>query len=53
MVEGKTVFVCDICGLGYRERETAERCQDYCAAHRSCSLEIMKEAVYFPSKPET
>jgi hypothetical protein len=45
----KTVFLCDICGLGYADRETAQECEDYCKAHPgSCSVEISKKAVYLP-----
>ena len=45
----KTVFLCDICGLGYSDRETAQECEDYCKAHPgACSVEISKKAVYFP-----
>jgi hypothetical protein len=45
----KTVFLCDICGLGYSDKETAQECEDYCKAHPgSCSAEISKKAVYIP-----
>ena len=45
----KTVFLCDICGLGYSERKTAQNCEDYCRSHSgSCSAEISKKAVYTP-----
>ena len=40
-VGDKTVFLCDICGLGYADRQTAQECEDYCRAHQgSCSAEI-------------
>jgi hypothetical protein len=44
-VKGEKIF---ICGLGYRERETARSCEDYCERNKSCSIEITKDAVYFP-----
>ncbi len=48
----KTVFLCDICGLGYSEKNIAQDCEDYCKAHAgSCSVEITKKAVYFPDMP--
>jgi hypothetical protein len=48
----KTVFLCDICGLGYSDMKTAQDCEDYCRAHPgSCSVEISKLAVYFPDLP--
>ena len=48
-VGDRTVFLCDICGLGYSDKETAQECEDYCKAHPgACSVEISKKAVYFP-----
>lgn len=49
-IGAKTVFLCEICGLGYEERSTAQECEDYCRAHLgSCSAEISKKAVYLPN----
>ncbi|MGD0645744.1 MAG: hypothetical protein ABSA75_12640 [Candidatus Bathyarchaeia archaeon] len=49
----KIVFLCDICGLGYSDRKTAQECEDYCKAHLgSCSAEISQKAVYLPEKSE-
>jgi hypothetical protein len=51
-IGNKTVFLCDICGLGYADRATAQECEDYCRAHRgSCSAAISKKAVYLPGAP--
>jgi hypothetical protein len=51
-VGDRTVFLCDICGLGYPVKKTAQDCEDYCKAHpSSCSLKISKKAVYFPELP--
>jgi hypothetical protein len=49
--EGKVgaVFQCEVCGLGYKDLDTAERCEEYCNAHGSCSLEITKKAIYKPN----
>jgi hypothetical protein len=48
----KTVFLCDICGLGYSDEKTAQDCENYCRAHPgSCSVEISQKAVYFPEIP--
>ena len=48
-VNNKTVFLCDICGLGYADKKTAQDCEDYCKAHPgSCSAKIADKAVYFP-----
>jgi hypothetical protein len=50
IVGNKTVFLCDICGLGYSERKIAQDCEDYCRIHPgSCSVEISKKAVYLPN----
>ena len=51
-VGDKTVFLCDICGLGYADKKTAQDCEDYCRAHLgSCSAEISEKAVYSPDVP--
>ena len=46
--EDETIYTCDACSFGYRERETAERCEDWCTKNKSCSIEITKDAVYYP-----
>jgi len=52
MIENKTVFLCDICGLGYSEEKVAQDREDYCKTHfGSCSVEITKKTVYFPDVP--
>jgi hypothetical protein len=49
MIENKTVFLCDICGLGYSEENVAQDCEDYCKTHvGSCSVKITKKAAYLP-----
>ena len=48
--EGRTMFLCDICNVGYADRETAQECEDYCRTHNSCSIKITKEAVYHPEE---
>ena len=48
----KTVFLCDICGLGYADKKTAQECEDYCRTHNgSCSAEISAKAVYSSDVP--
>lgn len=46
--ESEKIYVCDLCGYGYKNLETAERCEEWCATHKSCSIEITKDAVYIP-----
>jgi hypothetical protein len=48
-VGSKTVFLCEECGFGYADRETAKKCEDWCRKTRSCSLEITEKAVYHPN----
>ena len=38
-------FQCEACGLKYREKEIAEKCEAWCTAHNSCNLEITRHAV--------
>ncbi len=44
--DGKRVFFCEECGFGYADKETARKCEDWCAAHGACSMEITKLAIY-------
>jgi hypothetical protein len=46
-VNTQTVFVCEQCGLGYSDRQTAEKCEEWCRKTGTCSLEITRKAVYF------
>ncbi len=43
--EGKQIHTCEVCGFGYKEKEYAQQCEDFCKAHSGCSLEITKHAV--------
>jgi hypothetical protein len=35
IVEGKKIFVCKECGLGYLSIELAEKCEDYCSKNHA------------------
>lgn len=51
-IENKAIFLCEICGLGYSNKKTAQECEDYCKDHPgSCKAEITDKAVYFPDIP--
>jgi hypothetical protein len=39
------LYLCEECGLLYLKKVWAERCEDWCSVHKSCSLEITKHAV--------
>ena len=43
--DGEILYACDACGFLYKEKSWAEKCQEYCAAHGACSLEITSHAV--------
>lgn len=38
-------YVCEACGFGYKDIQTAQQCENYCSEHNSCSTEITKDAV--------
>ncbi len=38
-------FQCEACGLKYREKAIAEKCEAFCSEHNACSLEIIKFAI--------
>lgn len=43
--EEQVFYVCEECGFTYKDQEWAEKCEDFCAKHRMCSLEITSHAV--------
>jgi len=49
MRKGETIYLCELCGFGYKDLNTAEQCEQYCDTHGSCSLEITRKAAYKPS----
>lgn len=38
-------YTCSACGLTYGEESWAKKCFEWCTAHNSCNLEIIKHAV--------
>ncbi|MBI2627442.1 hypothetical protein HYW72_00770 [Candidatus Nomurabacteria bacterium] len=36
---------CSECGLFYKEKEWAERCEAWCKEHQSCNLDIISHAI--------
>ena len=38
-------YTCSACGLKYEEESWAKKCFEWCTAHNSCNLEIIKHAV--------
>lgn len=44
--EGEEVlYKCEECGLRYREKSWAEKCQVWCKENNSCNLGIIKFAI--------
>jgi predicted subunit of tRNA(5-methylaminomethyl-2-thiouridylate) methyltransferase len=43
------MYICELCGFGYRSLETAELCEEYCDIHGSYSPEIHKKAISKPT----
>ncbi|MBI2611054.1 hypothetical protein HYW60_03940 [Candidatus Kaiserbacteria bacterium] len=41
----EVLYQCEECGFAYAKEETANRCEAWCKEHKSCNLEIIKEAV--------
>jgi hypothetical protein len=44
-VKKGNAYVCEICGLAYKETEWAEKCQKWCQERQSCNIEITTHAV--------
>ena len=42
---GKTYHQCEECKLMYDKKAIAEQCQAWCKKHKSCNIEIIKNAV--------
>lgn len=38
----KRTYICAECGYEYEEKEWAQKCQKWCAEHKSCNIEIIK-----------
>ncbi|MBI2476022.1 MAG: hypothetical protein HYV67_02160 [Candidatus Taylorbacteria bacterium] len=45
----KTLYQCEECGLKYESKEIAEKCQAWCSEHKSCNLDVIKNAVKEPA----
>lgn len=39
------LYRCAECGLHYRDRATAQECEDYCREHNACNTDITVQAV--------
>jgi hypothetical protein len=43
--KNESFHICEICGLMYKEKIWAEKCENFCSKHHACSLEIASHAV--------
>jgi len=48
LADGAKIYKCEMCGFGYKDKDTAQKCQNWCSTHKSCNLQITKNAIYFP-----
>ena len=44
-LNGKKYYMCPVCEFYYKTEELAQKCEDFCKTHKSCSLEITKHAI--------
>jgi len=47
--DGKTIYICTSCGLGYDDILIAFACEQYFREYGESSTDIMKRAVYRPN----
>lgn len=45
-------YQCKECGLHYKDKKTAEKCRAWCKEHKTCNIEITKEAEENKQAPE-
>ena len=45
VINGKTYYQCEECEFYYKEKEWAQKCDDFCKKYKSCSVELTKHAV--------
>ena len=46
--QDKTLYMCEECNFYYEDKEWADKCEDFCKEHKSCSIEITKHALQLP-----
>ncbi|HUO43246.1 MAG TPA: hypothetical protein VMU35_09735 [Methylomirabilota bacterium] len=44
----RVIFLCEYCGFGYKDVETAETCEAFCGVHEGRSGKITRSALYTP-----
>ena len=43
------VYLCEVCGSGYRSLDTAEHCEQHCSLEMESSPIIRQKAIYEPN----
>ncbi len=43
--ENEGLYQCPECGLYYKEKQWAEKCEVWCGKYKSCNIEIIKHAI--------
>lgn len=43
--EGEEAYRCEACGFHYREKEVAEKCEEYCNKNNICKSEITEKSL--------
>lgn len=46
--DGSKLFLCEFCGFGYEDIETAENCEQQCGTRGFGSMQIRRKAVHIP-----
>ena len=46
--DGTRLFLCEFCGYGYEDIETAEACELHCGTRGFASAETRRRAVHIP-----
>ena len=41
----RSYWQCSECGFKYAEKEWAEKCEAWCREHKTCNVEITKQAI--------
>ena len=52
-LKGRKAYYCEVCLLAYENLTLAQKCEDYCRTHPSCSLDVGRQAVGSVEKLET
>jgi hypothetical protein len=38
-------YQCEQCKLFFKDKKTAQKCENWCKKYKSCNLDIIKEAI--------